>query len=154
MRQPITIVDTTAAHIRELGANMRKEDALEAERLGYVPHRILFRSYRNSLLCRTGFVGDDVASVWGVCGNPLGHVGIPWLITSEKVRSTINPVDFALIYRQEMRGIAKMFPLLENWVDSTYNDSIRLLKLIGFNVDNPMPRGPYGAMFRRFWLHT
>lgn len=148
----IRIVDTTAHHVLELAKNMRSEDALEAERLGFGARQHLYRSYRRSVMCRTGFIGNEVGSIWGVVGSMLGSVGTPWLVTSSTVRAAVSPLSFALIYREQVKEMNLLFPTLENWVDSTYNDSIRLMKIIGFQLDDPLPYGKDGAPFRRFWL--
>lgn len=154
MSELYSVIRTTPEHIRELSAHMRAEDRLEAQRLGHEPHRLLFRSYKGSAYTRVGLVGSSVASIWGVYGNSLGHVGCPWLVTREGVNQLVCPIYFAKFYRSEVKVMREMFPLLENWVDSTYNDSVRLLQIIGFNMDDPKPHGKDGALFRRFWLQT
>lgn len=154
MSEEYSVARTTSDHIRELSMHMRTEDRLEAERLGYAARRLLFRSYKGSAYCRTGLVGSTVASIWGVYGNSLGHVGCPWLVTRQGVNKIVCPIYFARFYRDQVKIMREMFPLLENWVDSTYTESVRMLKIVGFNLDEPTPHGKNGELFRRFWLET
>lgn len=149
-----SVVRTTVDHIGELSVTMASEVRLEAERLGHDAKRLLFRSYKGSSYCRTGLVGPVVAGIWGVYGNSLGHVGCPWFVIREDVNKIVCPIYFARFYREELKVMREMFPTLENWVDSTYNDSVRLLRVVGFNLDEPTPHGKNGALFRRFWLET
>lgn len=150
----VEIVMATPDHVRELGENMRSADAMEAQKLGFVPHRLLWRTYKRSLFARAGLIHGQVYAMWGVCGNALGEIGQPWFVTREGVATMLSPVDFAMIYRREVNKMQKMFPVLENWVDSSYTEAVRLMRIVGFNVDNPMPHGKHQVLFSRFWMKS
>ena len=150
----IEIVPATPELVRELGANMRDEDVLEAARLGYMPHTFAWKSFKRSFWANAGLIDGKVYAVWGLCGVALGRTGTPWFLTCAGFETDVPLIDFALIYRREVKKMAKQFPLLENWVDSTYTGSVRLLQIVGFKMDDPVPYGKNGASFRRFWLES
>ena len=145
----ISIVPTTLRHIEELGRTMREQDAHEAISLGYNPADLLLISYQSSLMRKTALVNGSVAACWGVCGMPIGFVGRPWLVTSDEVYKE-SPFAYAMIYKDEVRRMAEVFPVLENYVETSYTQSVRLLKLIGFTMEDPIPLGVNGEQFTKF----
>lgn len=152
MKPIIQIVNMTKAHIIELADTMRDEDAHEAYSLGSTPLQLLQESYSNSLIRRTALVDGKVTACWGVCGDMLGKTGAPWLVTSKEV-GKCSPITYAYIYREEVKKMAKLFPILENWVEASYFTSIRLLQLVGFEVQEALPHGPNNVLFRKLrWV--
>lgn len=145
----VEIVQTTPAHIRELAMTLRPHDRREAEAYGFPTNKILWRSYKNSIMRNTAFIDDQVAAVWGVNGTPLGDVGEPFLATSEIV-DRISPLRFCRIYQEEVLRMLGIFPKLVNYVDSQYTKAVRLLDIVGFKIDEPLPFGPHGTLFCRF----
>lgn len=147
----IEIVETTAAHVRELGKHLRAEDAAEITCFDKLPHRALWRGFKNSVLTRTALVDGEVAAIWGIGGNPLGDTGNPWLMTS-KACERVSPLRFVRIYQVEVIRMLAIFPFLVNFVADSYTKSIRVLENVGFKIDEPKPLGPNGTMFRRFTM--
>lgn len=145
----VDIVSSTPQHISALKANLRDEDANEIVRLGATVQHALWQSYRNSLIRKTALINGVVAACWGIHGTFMGKTGVPWLITTPEVRK-ISPLKFTRIYQQEVIEMLKMFPCLENWVDSEYTNAIRLLEIIGFTIEDPQKIG--NGMFRKFWI--
>lgn len=148
MKPEVKIVQTTAAHIREIGEKLRHDDLNEIVALGY-PHKILWRSYKRSFMTKTAFVNGRIAAVWGIGGTPLGGIGNPWLLTTDEVNK-ISPLAFTRIYQQEVIKMINIFPRLANYVDASYNKAIRLLDIIGFALGEPEPIGKNGEMFIKF----
>lgn len=133
----IEIVETIPAHVLELRETLREEDASEICKFGIPIRKALYRSYKNAIMCRTGLIDGRVGAIWGLGGVLLGEVGRPWLLTGSAVKE-ISPLTFARIYAQEVQEMLGHFPVLENWVDASYTKSVRLLKIIGFTLDEPM----------------
>jgi len=131
----ILIVPTIPAHLRELAANLRKEDEKEILAFGRKVHHVLWRSYKSSLMRRTAFIDGKLAACWGCAGELLGSQGIPWLLTTPEVKK-ISPLKFARIYQQEVTEMLGMFPKLVNYVDPDYTASIRMLDIMGFKVSD------------------
>lgn len=146
----IEIVNSLPEHIWPLCANMRDADKAEVQKLGLSPRLAVRSSFRNSMMCRTVLVDGEVAAMYGVVGTPMGLVGRPWML-SAKASELKGALPFAFLYRQEIKNMLKMFPMLENWVDAAYTESVRLLQLVGFKLDDAEPLGANKAMFRRFY---
>lgn len=151
----IEILSTTPSHVLELRDTLREEDASEICKFGLPIRRALYRSFRNSIFSRTALVDGKVAACWGLSGVVLGDVGNPWLLTGTEC-NRVSPLVFARIYKQEIQEMLTHFDVLENWVDSAYTKSVRLLQLIGFTLDDPMPiKGLKSqALFRKFWMRS
>lgn len=151
----IEILPTAPQHILELRSTLREEDASEICKFGLPIRKALYRSFRNSIFTRTALVNGKVAATWGLCGVLLGESGHPWLLTGTEC-DKVSPLTFARIYKREVQEMLRHFDVLENWVDSTYYKSVRLLSLIGFTLDDPMPiEGLKGnALFRKFHLRA
>lgn len=145
----ITIVPTTPEHLRALALVLRPEDKQEILSFGFTPEKALWRSYKGSLIRKTAFIDDKIAAVWGVCGSFMGTIGQPYLLTSEEVRK-ISPLKFTRIYQKEVIEMQKLFPILENYADASYNGAIRLLGIVGFELSEPKPIGAHNALYRKF----
>ena len=146
----IEIVPSKIQHVRELGRSMRTKDAAEAIAMGLKsPERGLFNAYKFAVIRNTCIVGSEVAAMWGVCGVPLSEIGAPYLVTGKAVEH-IHPIKFARIYIEQVKEMLAVFPVLENYVDDTYEESKRMLKIAGFKLSEPEPIGPYNRLFRRF----
>lgn len=148
----IEIVKTIPSHMIELRKNIREEDAREIRNYGGCLRRILWQTYHETPEPRTALVDGMVAGIYGCIGTVIGEVGKPWMLATTVADRF--PIEFALLYRQEIKKMLENYEMLENWVDSTYDKSIRLMKIIGFNVDEPAPYGPKGALFCRFWMRA
>ncbi len=147
----ISIVPATGAHIAVLKKNLRQEDADEILRFGFTVQHAIWLTYRRSLVRKTALIDGVVAACWGISGTFMGQTGRPWLMTTPEVKK-VSPLKFARIYQEEMLKMLAMFPRLENMVDAKYASAIRLLEIIGFNVDEPEPVGSGGALYRKFWI--
>lgn len=145
----VEIVDSVPEHVQMAGRNLRAADAREATVLGLEPHKLLWRSYKTSIVRRTALVDGEVAAMWGLCGVLFGRTGCPWLVTT-LAAERVRPLVFARIYKGELAKMFAMFPNLENYVDSSYSTAIRLLKMNGFQVSNAEALGPNKAMFCKF----
>ena len=133
----ISIVPTTVEHIRLLVANLREDDRRECEKWGVPPFKGIWRSYKKSKICRSGFVGDRIGAIWGINGSLLGFCGNPWLMTSNVADE--YPLVFASIYRREMKDMLKSYQTLETFCDASYAKSLKMLKIVGFKERDMKP---------------
>lgn len=147
----IKIVPATAAHIAELKQNLRPEDATEILRFGVTIQHALWYSYRRSLVRKTALIDGAVAACWGCHGVFMGNTAVPWLMTTHEVKK-VSPLRFARFYQHEVLQMLRMFPKLENYVDSEYSAAIRLLEIIGFKVNEPEML--QGASVRKFEMRA
>lgn len=136
----IIVIDTISAHIREMSSAMHAETAETARKLGMEPHKALWHSYRKSLICRSIFIDGKIAAIFGIGGVMLGEVGQPFLVMTPEVDE--YPMRVAFAYKRELRKMAEMFPVLEDYIDETNEKGIGMLKLMGFKISkNKIPLG-------------
>lgn len=145
----IEIVKTSPKHIAELKESMRDEDRREIIEAGLTVRKALWRSYKNSLICETVLVEDEVAAIFGLGGSHLGNTGIPWLLTGRPCEK-VSPLKFARIYQKQVERMLEHFPRLANYVDATYTKAVRLMENIGFKIGEPEQIGLNNRLFCRF----
>lgn len=150
------IVPGTRDHLMELWHNMRSGDRKEVEASGRTGKKVLWRTFRNSIMCKTALIDGKVAAMWGLCAglrddvSLLSRLGVPWLLTTPIVESL--PVTFVKVGRAEVAAMRALCPELESHVAAEYTQAIGMLKLMGFSVDKAEPIGKNGVMFCRFHL--
>lgn len=145
----VIIVPTTAAHMRELKNTIREKDKAEIEHYGFSYTKGLWRSYKHGMNNQTALIDGHVAAVWGVGGCYISETGAPWLMTSKYV-DLISPLKFTRIYQREVVQMLQMFSRLENYVDASYEEAIRLLSIIGFDIGEPQKMG--SGIYRKFTM--
>jgi len=119
--------------VEKLSADMRVKDRLEAEAIGMDAKKALYLTFKYGILRKSAFLDGKIVAMWGICGTPLSLVGRPYLITSNEV-SQMSPLKFARIYGKEVKAMSNLFPVLENYVDAKYDEAVRLLKIVGFEL--------------------
>lgn len=149
----IEIVPATLEHVQALGQCMNDEDMQEAVAGGLVPRRALWRGWKQSLIRYAALVDGEIAAMWGVSGSIMGGIGVPWLVTARAARK-VSPHEFRKIYVNEVRKMLEIYPVLVNYVDARYDGAVRMLKISGFNLDEPAPLGKFRRMFRKFMLEA
>ena len=133
----ISIIPTTVEHIRQIAGNLREDDLREIEKWGAPPFKAIWRSYKSSKICRSGFVNGEIVAIWGISGSLLGIVANPWLITSKAADE--YPFVFTMIYRREISEMLKSYQLLETFCDTAYTKSLKLMRIIGFKEREFVP---------------
>lgn len=142
----IEIRNTYPYDLRMMAEAMTADSKDVAERIGMPPLKLLWSSYRNSIICKSGFIDGKLAAIFGISGSMLAETGRPFLIMTPEVKK--HPIRVAFIYRRFLKEFQNMFPVLEEWVPIENEDSIRLLELMNFHVSkNEMKVG--GQVFRR-----
>lgn len=131
------IRDSVVEDVWDLINTLRDKDREEIRRSGGIPNKVLFDSFNVSVLRRSFILDGEVVAMWGVRGNVLGYYGIPYLLTGYGVEK-LSPIVFARMYRKEVQGMRKIFPVLENYVDATYESAIKMLRIAGFEIFDPI----------------
>jgi hypothetical protein len=102
----------------------------------------------NSLATWTATVDGTPAMIFGVClKNPMSDVGVPWLL------GTCEVDEHQYSFRQSRLYVRRMldaFDVMENYALAENTKTLRWLKWLGFDMDEPRPAGPFGAAFVRF----
>lgn len=152
MANGIEIVDMTLQHAYELARNLREDDRLECEALGLNPKESLKQNFLYSIMKKSILIDGKVAVAFGLWGTVLADMAHPWMLTSPDVEKVY--LQLACAYRRQVKEMLTMFPRLENFCDSRYTKSLKLLRLVGFNVDAPEPHGKRGELFCKFWAEA
>lgn len=144
----IEVVPMTVDHIYELARNLREGDRMECAALGYSPQEIIRKSFYAAMIRRTVLIDGKVGASWGLSGTLLGEVGCVWLLTTPEVEK--HYFKMVYLYANQVREMLAMYPRLENYCLASYTKSLRLLKIVGFTVEDPIPYGRNGELFCRF----
>lgn len=145
----IMVVPTTAEHIRKLAKTIRENDRREIEAYGFSCEKGLWHSFKKGLMNKTAFIDGEVAACWGVAGTYMGETAMPWLLTGNAVYK-ISPLKFTRIYQKEVYKMLELFPILSNYVLADYDEAVRLLSIIGFEIGEPEKQG--NGMYRKFTM--
>lgn len=142
------IVAAEPKHLHAIAPLLRDLDVRECAAAGVSTKRALWQSYRASGFRETAYMGDELAAVYGIAGTPLTGIGNGWLLTTNACQQ--SPLAFVKTFRRRLSEILPVFPYIYGYVADSYVSSIGLLKLLGFNLSEPMPMAPTGIAFRRY----
>lgn len=146
----VAVAPSTVADVYALAANLRHDDFAEVDSLGVDVRLALRRNFRHAILRKTYWVDGEIAAMSGLCGEMLGDIGRPYLLTARSAERV--PVAFI---KQAKSAVAEMLHhrlRLEGHVAADYTRACRMLEMVGFNLGQPRPLGPRGALFRPFTL--
>ena len=144
------VVQAEAWHAARLVTRLREDDRREIMVAGKRPARELWHAYRESLFANSVLVEGEVAAMFGVGGSPFHRVVSPWMLTAPEFERI--PKFAVKVGREYVAFCRETYPYLLGLVDDNYTRAIKYLKVIGFNVGEPFPYGPYGVPFRHFTL--
>ena len=144
--------DAVKGDIDFIAARMRMEDVIELEAgTGRSPYGALNLSFKMTPRPRTGVVNGEPIAMWGAAKRSLlSHKASVWLLGTDGV--TQFKRAFLKHTPAELDAILQEFPYIENWVLATNRRSLRWLKWLGFNIDEPEAMGIEGQDFRRIWM--
>jgi len=148
----IRVIDARPEHAVSLAKTMRETDVLELKRLGYTPYQGLMLSCRSSIVKKTALIDGVVVAMFGASGDLLSPAVHPWLLSSDCVAK--YPLVTASIYRKEIKSMVKIFGVLNGFVLASYENYLRLLKLVGFSISAPEAYGNNGELFCRFEMRA
>lgn len=137
MRPVVTIRDSTWGDVLELKDDLREGEQKEIMAYGVSPQEGLVDSFRVSIMRRTALVDGKVAAMWGIRGTLLGEVGNPFLLTGHEALK-VSPLVFTRVYINQLQDMKDLYPILENYVDASYDGAVKLLKLAGFKLEEVM----------------
>lgn len=144
---PYFIRPAEIADCYTLARNLRSGDLAEVLALGLCPRTALRACYRGAVLRWTCVVDGEVAAMFGMGGNMLSDVGMPWLLTGHAVER-LSPRLFFRIARWAVDEMLRHRSKLEGYVAADYVKACRLLEALHFTLE--VPQLINGAPFRRF----
>ena len=133
-----------------IGHRLRAEDAREVAACGLRPRDAVLISFRASDYCFTGEVDGEPAMIFGVGCSLFGETASVWALGTDACRRV--PMSMVRIGRQVVAELLRVYPRLENYCDARYVESLRWLRLLGFTIDEPEPRGPFGIKFCHLFI--
>lgn len=133
-----------------IAANMRLSDRREIYYLAALPPlQALKTTAAVSVISWTAVVDDKPALAFGVCRkSAVSEIGMPWALGTDQADKQIT--KYARQSRIFYDGVTQAFPALENYALAENKKTLRWLKWMGFDMDEPAPYGCFGAMFVRF----
>jgi hypothetical protein len=81
--------------------------------------------------------------------SPAGEpgMGVVWLLATQEIER--HPIRFYRESKRMFRNVAEKYETLINWVDQRNTLSLRWLKWLGFEIEEPEPWGVLGLPFYR-----
>ena len=137
-----------------VAANMREADRAEIWASSRsTPERAIRDSLRVSTAAWVGYYDGVPVCAFGVAPlNMVAGIGSPWLLGTDGL--TQRPASFLRRCRPYVRKMLAVYPKLVNYVDDRNEASKAWLSWLGFEISEPEPHGPDGAMFRPFKLEV
>lgn len=148
----IKVVKATQEYIDLMKDHLRGSDEETCWDVArYTANEGLQYSFDRSDLSWIALVDGDPILCWGVGKRALlSHVGVPWLLATDK----IGGIGFRVVRhsKEYVKQMLDKYSLLETWVDARNKLSMVWLKWCNFNMDKAEPLGIDHRLFHRFWM--
>ena len=137
--------------VQYVADHMRSHDVDEVWASGeFTPAQALDASLEKSQYVCVAWVDDEPCAVFGmIVQDILGGVGIPWMLATEGAMD--HKREFLIQTPTIITGMLDICPILYNYVHSENRSSIRWLRWLGFEIEQPLPLGKHGELFHRFY---
>ena len=132
MTPEIKVTDTIPIHLRLMADAMQEESRIIATHFGITPHKGLWQNYRQSLICKSVFIQNDICAIFGLLGGVFGDTARPWIAMTPETEK--YPMRVAFSFKSELKKMATMFPVLEDYIDEDNEKAIRFMALMGFKI--------------------
>lgn len=152
-RRGISVRDATQEHVNALKGRLRKADAKEIWAAGFDSDaESLDRSLQASVLAYALERRGLPVAVFGIApaGTYLGTSACVWLLGSKEISEI--PVTFVKLTIPVIEIFLLRYPVLFNYVDNSYVNSIKWLKSMGAQFEEPIALGRNGELFSKFTL--
>ncbi len=153
MSNRLTVTRATQGMIDNFRGRLREADAKECFQMtGLSVEEGLQRSFEVSTKSWVALWDERPTVVFGAA--PAGHFdtdrgGVLWMLATEDIDTM--PISFVRGSVEYLGYMFEEFDLLWNFVADANTVSVRWLKWLGFNVEDPLPMAN-GALFRYFWM--
>lgn len=138
-----------------LFSNLKEEDKKEVLANGYTLKETVEATLKHTKRGIAAFKDDKLLCIFGYRQNGfLGGGAIVWLLGTKYFDATDYEIkrEFLKQSKKTITKWRKKFFLLENYVDSEYEASIRWLKWLGFTIDEPAKNPVTGFYFNKVWM--
>ena len=146
----IEIVDLLPEHAEFVAANIRQVDRKEIYYYGTLqPLPAIRMTTAFAVASWTALIDDVPVAIFGINRRSvLSQVGVPWLLATDGIAQA--PMAVAHESKKYFERMERAFPKMENRVLAENKVTIRWLKWLGFDMEEPAPFGVFGAHYRRF----
>ena len=148
MSPRVIVVPSKIGDVYRLCATMRERDRDEAIAAGADPRVAMRAQFKAGILRKTYFVDGVLVAMSGLCGTLLADTGFPYLVTAKGIERF--PISFVKEARRAVDHMLMLRSHLEGYVLADYTGAVRLLEILGFQLGEPEPVKPSGALFRKF----
>lgn len=143
-----TIVPATREHCIELAENMTPANVAECAASGVTPEAAVVGSVVVSREPMTMLADGRVLAIYGIMEPTLLSTSAsPWVLATDV---TQHSKWFLRTSKRVLDEWRSQYKSLANYVDARHTVSIRWLQWLGYELAEPAPFGPKGALFRRF----
>ena len=148
----IEFVRPTVEMVESIAAGMRQADADEVWASNHhTPLESMMKGWEASDFSTVAMCdGEPLVMIGLVKRDVLSGSGVVWMLGAN--RAMKYKKEF---FRQTKPVIDEMLticPRLCNMVHGKNTSSVQWLKWLGFTIDDPIPYGPDGELFHRFYL--
>lgn len=146
----VEIVRFDLSHCDDLATNLREIDRRELYMLSRLePMPALKLTLAMAVAAWTAIEDGHVICMFGIGRrSQLSEVGVPWLVGTDRIYP--HQRRFARQSRDYYARFERAFPKMENYVLAENTVTVRWLKWLGFDMDEPEPMGFSRAPFIRF----
>lgn len=151
MAPKFQIVKPEEFHIIHIAEKMRLDDQREVWAMAHMtPEEALRASIKSKGEKHTVLADGEPIAMFGV-GLPsmMSGRGVPWLLAREGFEKYFKSIG--RYSRRYIDYALDVYDSLENYIDIRNTTSIRWLRWLGFNFDQPEVFGPDKRLFMRFW---
>ena len=148
----IQFVKPTMDMVTSIAANMRQPDVDEVwASHRYKPLQAIIEGWKISQRSVVVMVNGIPCVILGlVVRDFLSGIGVPWLLGTEQ--SLKHSREFLKLSPPVIDEMLALCPVLFNYVHVDNRVSIIWLKWLGFNIEEPAPRGVNNELFHKFHL--
>lgn len=150
-RGGIVIREAVMADIDALAGNLRRRDSDEVLAAGFPSERdALEYSFSRSEVRLTVERDGVPLAMFGLVPGPEGAPACAWLLGAQGLGAIKK--SFVKLARITLDIFLANYPVIYNYVDERYTDTIRWLEACGARFEPPAPYGALGRPFQRFTI--
>jgi len=150
MSVSIDFIKPNVYAIEHIALNMRQADRDEIWASDHLtPWRGVTESLKMSHYSSIAVIDDEPIAAFGlVVANILGSTGVPWLPGTDAITKYFRAfIRHSFVLTSQMN---EKCDTLVNYVHAENINSVKLLRAVGFTIDDPVPFGVEGELFHRF----
>lgn len=130
----IEVRESRPSDVAALAPKLRDTETAGGILLGMRPQRLLWQTYRRSVLRKTALLDDEIAAMWGCGGALLGGIGEPWLFMSGEAERV--PRAVLRLARIELQGMRAVFGQLRGVVQADNARARRFAERLGCRIED------------------